>query len=58
MEDVFWMFWIFTEGKEMNGRQGWGGVLDYHLHQGLLNGHEHFHVAVHAGWILEIVTPP
>lgn len=25
-----------------------GEVLDYYLHQGLLNGHEHFHIAVHA----------
>lgn len=37
------MFGILIQGREISG-----GVLDYYLHQGLLNGHEHFHVAVHA----------
>lgn len=41
------------------GRRQCGGVcLNHYLHQGLLNGHKHFHVAVHAGRVLEIVTAP
>lgn len=58
-EEEKWMRWGETALYSFCEKEnGWEEGLERYLYQGLLNGHEHFYIAVHARRILEIVTPP